>query len=497
MIAKGNLHGDGQKLAAYLITAGKDERAELVETRGFASDDIHTAFLDVEIQAYGTRCQKPFFHGYVRLAPGEELDREKWQHVADRIEKRLGFEGQPRAVAFHHLADGSTHMHVVWSRIDAEQMRAIDPGMFKNHLKEISRALEKQLGLQQVPNERAATDKTRAPGREEFEESRRLNTDLKAIRNIIHDGLQQSDSGKAFNAALEANGLMLANGDRRDCFVVIDAAGGQHALNKRLTGMTLAETRDRLSDIDRTQLPSVEEAQARQQERAAEIEKDQRQAPQPVDLRPVFTSAANRTTEPVAPIFDRDAAEAAWTEQLTEAAIAKDEAARQTTKPEREGEGPQPAEGGISTSRSPSGNAPEATASRPNVAPEPEIAGPAASGFKSPERAVSGIFGGIARVAETILGGLFSFFGAAEPKLSPQQAERAAQSADERSEAHAEADAAQEIEATRDRVVAEQDRQQQQVDLSRYIRTGRPPVREANAGRENEDDHDQGRERER
>src|ERR1019366_9729312 len=116
MIAKGNLHGDGRKLAAYLTTAGKDERAELVETRGFASDDIHTAFLGVEVQAYGTQCKKPFFHGYVRLAPGEELDREKWRHVADRIEKRLGFAGQPRAVAFHHLADGSTHMHVAWSR---------------------------------------------------------------------------------------------------------------------------------------------------------------------------------------------------------------------------------------------------------------------------------------------------------------------------------------------------------------------------------------------
>src|SRR4051794_13583524 len=59
--------------------------------------------------------------------------------------------------------------------------------------------------------------------------------------------------------ALDAKGLMLANGDRWDCFVEIDEAGGMHALNKKLTGLTLAATRDRLADIDRGQLPSVEQ----------------------------------------------------------------------------------------------------------------------------------------------------------------------------------------------------------------------------------------------
>jgi hypothetical protein len=71
----------------------------------------------------------------------------------------------------------------------------------------------------------------------------------------ILDCFERSDSGKAFNAALAMHGLLLANGDRRDCFVVIDREGGHHALNKKLTGHTLAETRKRLGDIDRAQLP--------------------------------------------------------------------------------------------------------------------------------------------------------------------------------------------------------------------------------------------------
>jgi len=91
--------------------------------------------------------------------------------------------------------------------------------------------------------------------------------DVRAVRNAIVDCLERTDNGKAFRAALDERGLMLANGDKRDCFVVIDPAGGHHALNKKLTGLTLAAMRARLGDLDRTQLPSVEQAKAMQQEK--------------------------------------------------------------------------------------------------------------------------------------------------------------------------------------------------------------------------------------
>ena len=63
MVVKGNLHADGQKLAAYLITGKMGERAELVELRGFASSNIRPAFIDVHMHtAEATQCVKPFFH---------------------------------------------------------------------------------------------------------------------------------------------------------------------------------------------------------------------------------------------------------------------------------------------------------------------------------------------------------------------------------------------------------------------------------------------------
>jgi len=79
---------------------------------------------------------------------------------------------------------------------------------------------------------------------------------------------------------------MLAAGDKRDCFVVIDAAGGHHALNKKLTGMTLAQIRQRLGDLGRAQLPSVDQAKIRQRARLAQ------------DPARDFSRAAATATEP-------------------------------------------------------------------------------------------------------------------------------------------------------------------------------------------------------
>ena len=364
MIAKGKIRGDGAKLARYLMTGEKGEIAQLVETRGLLGDDPVAAFAALEKTAKAeTRCKLPFFHGQVRLAPNERLEDGQWMHIVDRKEKRLGFTGLPRMVSYHiNPETGEKHLHIAWFRVDLEAKRAIDPGMFKNHLKQLARSLEKELALRELSSQRQPGDRARGADRKELEESRRLKTDIKAIRTDILDCLEKSDGGKAFKAAIEAKGLMLSNGDRRDCFVVIDQAGGQHALNKKLTGLTLAAIRERLADLDRQQLPSVEQAQAMQRARQAEREHPQpdrgrydklreterdvqreqfkgryddlRAAEPPPEVAREFASSANRAAEPAAPNFDRDAADRAWAEKVADAGIAAVQAARQRPAPD-------------------------------------------------------------------------------------------------------------------------------------------------------------------
>lgn len=272
MIAKGNLHGDGGFLAHYLMTGDDNEIAELVETRGldYLGRDPVQAFETLQkVAEANTQSTKPFFHVQTRNPDGDrKLTVEQWLQIADREEKRLGFDNQPRIVSFHiDRETGEKHMHVAWCRIDLETMRAIDPGLYKNNLKQLCRTLEKEYGLQEVSSQRKPEDTARIADRKEVEEARRLGMDVRAVRNVILDCLERTDNGKAFRAALDERGLMLSNGDKRNCFVVVDQAGGHHALNRKLTGMTLGALRDRLGDLDRTQLPSVEQAKAMQQEK--------------------------------------------------------------------------------------------------------------------------------------------------------------------------------------------------------------------------------------
>lgn len=180
--------------------------------RGFAAGELTAAFRHEQFRVRGTKAAAGFFHCYVRLAPGEKLTRRQWiEVIGARAERTLGFTGQPCAISFHiDRTTGERHLHLAWSRIARREdgrLFALDPGLYKLKLKELSRALEKELGLKIVSSDRQPGDRARAAGRDEFEESRRLDTDLKTIRTTILDCFETSDSGRAFNAALDAAGL--------------------------------------------------------------------------------------------------------------------------------------------------------------------------------------------------------------------------------------------------------------------------------------------------
>ena len=151
-------------------------------------------------------------------------------------------------------------MHIAWSRIDQDTMTARPLPYFKFRLKEVSRELEIKLNLTRVRNEVEGPIKY-APTRAEEEQARRLGVDIRKTRQAIRDCYDRSDCGRSFEAALAHEGLILAQGEKRD-FLVIDHAGGMHALGKRILGVTAREIRERLSDLDRQHLPTVEQARA-------------------------------------------------------------------------------------------------------------------------------------------------------------------------------------------------------------------------------------------
>ncbi len=302
MIAKGTTHNNGVRLAQYITTGKDNERAELWQLRGFSAANITDAFRDIHVMAGATKCEKPFFHVQVRNREGETLTRPQWEIAAARIERILGLSDQPRAIAFHiDEKTGAEHMHVVWSRIDQDELRAKPLPYFHRRLKTISRELEAEFGLEAVTNKRRDQIKF-APTRAEEEQARRLGIDIHETRKIIRDCYERSDCGRSFEAALYQEGLILAKGEKRD-FLVIDREGGMHALGKRILDVSASQVRQRLSDFNESGLPTVIEARQNQ-----------------------VGKQLSEISQSVSPqLIDRDAANLAWEDELARAAIKKEQ----------------------------------------------------------------------------------------------------------------------------------------------------------------------------
>jgi hypothetical protein len=108
--------------------------------------------------------------------------------------------------------------------------------------------------------------------------------------------------------------MILARGDRRD-FVVIDHAGGMHALGKRILGIPASQIRDRLADVDRDELPTVEHACSFVREQQAVRERAKTEA-----------------------MPDPHSDELAWQDALAKAAIEKEKVERRFAEPKPEKE---------------------------------------------------------------------------------------------------------------------------------------------------------------
>lgn len=122
MILVGNQRGGAKDLAFHLF---KDEidHVELHELRGFASDTLMGALMETYAISRGTKARQFMFS--LSLNPPKEADvpTADFENAIERIEKKLGLSGQPRAIVFHEK-EGRRHAHAVWSRIDGEAIHS-------------------------------------------------------------------------------------------------------------------------------------------------------------------------------------------------------------------------------------------------------------------------------------------------------------------------------------------------------------------------------------
>lgn len=230
MIIKTAVRGHGAQLADYLLKEKKNDRAELLEMRGWNMPTLKGALnMAEEIARTKTQCKNPFYHVAFRAAPGETLTPEQWHFCADTLENTLGLKGHHRALVMHTYK-GEKHLHVVWDRIDERTLKAAN--LWRDHTQSAAtaRRLEQELGLKHI--HAPAHDPTQEPApptMAEEQQARRKGQDLKAIRQSIREAWAHSDNGPSFKAALESRGFTLARGDRRD-YVALDEQGSVYSM---------------------------------------------------------------------------------------------------------------------------------------------------------------------------------------------------------------------------------------------------------------------------
>lgn len=280
MIIKGKSRSNAAQAGNYLLRQGKNERVELIETRGTLADDVKGACREMEALAAGSCAEKPFYHASINPVKGETLTPEQWALAVDLLEKKLGLEDHQRIVV-EHEKEGRAHRHILWNRVDSENLKAVRMSWNYVQHEQTAREIENAFQLEKVQGvhvsengelrEKDEARPTYAPNRKEIENAKKTGVNLYKWREEIRE-IAQGRSGEELIDALEAKGHMVAAGDKV-AFLILDPSGKPHRMAQSL-GLKVADLKDRLEGVEAGGLPREAEARERQKKQQAQLEKE-------------------------------------------------------------------------------------------------------------------------------------------------------------------------------------------------------------------------------
>lgn len=257
MILKGSQRAGASSLAAHLMNERDNDHVTLLELRGFISDNLSGALSETHAISRATNC-KQFMFSLSLNPPQDQVATEgEFLDAVDWAEAVLGLKEQPRAIVVHEK-EGRRHAHVVWSRIDINEMKAINLPYFKNKLRDLSRDLFLDHGW--VLPDGLAIYGNKSPLNftlAEWQQAKRQGVDPREIKQAFQQAWERCDSQIGFKNALEDRGYFLARGDRRG-FVALDVDGKVYSIPK-WTGFKTKDVNAKLGSPE--DLPSVNETQ--------------------------------------------------------------------------------------------------------------------------------------------------------------------------------------------------------------------------------------------
>jgi MobA/VirD2-like, nuclease domain len=253
MILKGSQRAGAANLSAHLMNDRDNDHISVLEMRGFVADDLHGALSEAQAISKATKCKQFMFSLSLNPPKDHIASEQDFLDAANRAEKKLGLNDQPRAIIIHEK-EGRRHAHVVWSRIDGGNLKAINLPHFKNKLRDLSRDLYLDHGWNLPKGLQAGGGKnplnfTLA----EWQQAKRQGLDPREIKQVFQEAWKRSDNLKAFGNAMAERGYFVAKGDRRG-FVALDIEGNVYSVPKWV-GVRAKDAIAKFGSPDR--LPSV------------------------------------------------------------------------------------------------------------------------------------------------------------------------------------------------------------------------------------------------
>jgi hypothetical protein len=277
-VIAGGSRSNGSYWTWHLQRTDGGQSVAVRDAVGLMGQDMGGWFAQMEAMAAGGNTKNYFYHFSLNPREDEALTPDQVKLAVATTLENLGLGEQPYFLVEHDKDGRSPHYHCIVLRVDLDTGKAIpDSHNYRIHM-HTADELEQRFGHERTERGRGPNGPN--PKGYEVQRGQKTGIDPKTVAAELKSLWRQCDSGKAFAAAIEERGYILAKGDRRD-FVVIDQAGSDHALGRRV-GAKAAEVRARMQAVDRDDLPTVGEARSLARERAAERQdRDKATAPDP------------------------------------------------------------------------------------------------------------------------------------------------------------------------------------------------------------------------
>lgn len=275
MIVKGSARKDGHALALYFMKS--EEGARLIFSTDPMGDTV-TAMTEWDEIGRLTRGEKPLYH--MQLCPDAKytVTDAQFKRMAEIVLEEIGATGHDYELYFHpgvkdNGEPDKPHAHLGVCRTNRDTLKMIDLSFNYLAHERASLRIAKEFGMEIVPGKHAKRDRKKQP---EFPRAEATHDDHQqaertgmtvAERKAHITALRQScDDAKAFKAALEEAGYVLAKGDRRG-FVLVDGQGETFSLSKHVTDIKGKDYKAFMAALDPATLPTVDEAKATQEQR--------------------------------------------------------------------------------------------------------------------------------------------------------------------------------------------------------------------------------------